>query len=251
MPRLRSAPTIALLALFALATPSFISAQTQPDAQAPPRGERGPGGGRRGGGMGGGGMMMGGGNAGQITAISGDTITVKTVMGPEVTLRTSADTRLFGRDRTPIALKDLKVGDYIGAGGGGPPEDGVVQARFIGVLDDAAVKRIQDFKANLGKTVIAGEVKAINDARLTIARPDGQTQEIELDEGTSLRRGREESITLADIKPGDRVFGDGAVKNGLFVPTELRVMSPGMRRQQRGQEGAPANAPSSPPSPPK
>jgi hypothetical protein len=249
MPRYRSALTIArfTLALFALAAPVCVFAQAQPDPQAQPRGDRGFGG-RRGGGMGGG-MMMGGGNAGQITAISGDTITVKTVMGPELTVHTSADTRFFGSDRSPIALKDLKVGDYIGAGGA-PPQDGVVQARFVGVLDEAAVKRIQDFRANLGKTVIAGEVKAINDTRLTIARPDGQTQEIELDEGTSLRRGREESITLADIKPGDRVFGDGAIKNGVFVPTELRVMSPGMRRQ-RGPEGAPADAAPAPQGPPK
>ena len=43
----------------------------------------------------------------------------------------------------------------------GPPSEGVVQARFVAQLDEAAVKRMQEFKANLGKTVIAGEVKEI------------------------------------------------------------------------------------------
>jgi hypothetical protein len=84
-------------------------------------------------------------------------------------------------------------------------------------------------------------VKEIADTKLTILRPDGQTQVIELDESTSLRR-REESITLADIKVGDRVFGNGELKNSVFVPKELRVMGAGMRRMREQSE---------PPAPPK
>jgi hypothetical protein len=214
----------------------------------PPQGQGGPGG--RGGRAGGGMMMMGGGNAGQITAISGDVITLKTTTGSEVTLKTTADTRVIGKDRQMIAVKDLKVGDYIGAGG--PPGGDASQPRFIRVLDEQDIKRLQEFEANLGKTVIAGEVKAINDTKLTIARPDGQTQDIELDEGTSLKRGRDESITLADVKVGDRVMGQGAVKNGVFVPAELHVMTPGMRRE-RGQGGGQQGPPQgqSPQEPPK
>ncbi len=208
----------------------------------PPQGQGGPGG--RGGRGGGGMMMMGGGNAGQITAIGGDTITIKTTAGSEVTLKTTADTRVIGKDRQMMAVKDLKVGDYIGAGG--PPGGDPSQPRFIRVLDEQDIKRIQEFQANLGKTVIAGEIKAINDTKLTIARSDGQTQEIELDEGTSLKRGRDESITLADVKVGDRVMGQGALKNGVFVPTELHVMTPGMGRrgpQGDGQQGPPQDQP--------
>ncbi len=184
-------------------------------------------------------MMMGNGNAGQITEINGDSFTVKTQMGQTLRVKTTAETRFFGKDRTPAALKDLKTGDYVAAAG--PATEGVVQARFVAQLDEAAIKRMEEFKANLGKTVIAGEVKEIAETRLTILRPDGQTQVIELDESTSLRR-REESITLADIKPGDRVFGNGELKNGVFVPKELRIMGAGagMRRMREQSEPPPA-----------
>ena len=49
-----------------------------------------------------------------------------------------------------------------------------------------------------------------------------------------------ESITLADVKVGDSIAGQGAVKNGLFVPTHLGVMDPAAARQRRrrGAEGS-------------
>jgi hypothetical protein len=240
--------TLTVAALVASATflaaqqPTNPSPEPQPPAAAPaaqppestPAGRtgEGPRGGR---GMG---MMMGGGNSGQVGEVNGDSFTLKTQMGATLTVKTTADTRFFGKDRTPAALKDLKAGDYVAAMG--PVTEGVVQARLVALLDEAAVKRMEEFKANLGKTVIAGEVKEIADTKLTILRPDGQTQVIELDESTSLRRGREESITLADIKAGDRVFGNGELKNGVFVPKELRVMGAGgMRMREQREPAAP------------
>lgn len=239
----RGLKTLSLLLSLVCAAPAQQSASASQAGQRPERASGGPGG--PGGGM----MMMGGGNAGQITAIEGENITVKTMMGATVTLHTSSATRFFGKDRSPIALKDLKVGDYVA--GAGPPaqEGGPVEARFVAALDDAMVQRIRDFQANLGKTVIAGEIKAIDETRLTIARPDGQTQQIELDETSSLKRGRDESITLADVKVGDRVFGQGELKNGAFVPHELRVMTPGMRRGGPRGEGVLINAPPPPEEP--
>ena len=92
-----------------------------------------------------------------------------------------------------------------------------------------------------GKKFVAGEVKAINETKLTIARPDGQTQEIEVDENTSFRRGRE-SITLPDIKVGDFVRGRGEVKNAVFVPQEL-IVGGGQMRMMLGGPGGPGAAP--------
>ena len=69
---------------------------------------------------------------------------------------------------------------------------------------------------------------------------DGETQTIQVDENTSFRKGRE-SITLPDIKAGDKVFGRGAVNSaGVFVPTmlnvgEMRMMMMGPGEGQRGQ----------------
>ena len=84
-------------------------------------------------------------------------------------------------------------------------------------------------REGMGKEFIAGEVKAINGTQLTILRPDGQTQNITVDDSTSFRK-QGESITLADVKVGDHVFGRGALKNDVFVPSALNVGMPGMGR---------------------
>ena len=49
-----------------------------------------------------------------------------------------------------------------------------------------------------------------------------------------------ESITFADVKVGDTIAGQGAVKNGVFVPTQLGVMDAAAmgQRRRRGAEGA-------------
>ena len=92
---------------------------------------------------------------------------------------------------------------------------------------------------------IIGQVKAINETKLTIARPDGQTQDIEVDENTSFKKDNQ-SITLPDIKVGDFVHGQGALKGDTFIPKELIVG--GGQRRMRGQgnqeqdQGKPAGA---------
>jgi hypothetical protein len=40
-----------------------------------------------------------------------------------------------------------------------------------------------------------------------------------------LRRGRD-SITMADIRPGDHMLARGAVANGTFVPKNVMVIPP-------------------------
>jgi hypothetical protein len=79
----------------------------------------------------------------------------------------------------------------------------------------------------LGKKFIIGEVTKIDGTKLTIKRPDGVEQTIEVDEDTSFRKRGNESVTLADIKVGDRVGGRGEIKNGTFVPAVLNIGMPG------------------------
>jgi len=99
-----------------------------------------------------------------------------------------------------------------------------------------------------------GRVTAIDldDAKMTVERPDHVAQTIGFDETTSFRKGGRgvrmggapggagggagatgdaggESITLADIEVGESVRGTGSVKGGVFVPTELVVMERGPR----------------------
>lgn len=169
---------------------------------------------RRGGGHG----RMGRGIMGEITAVNPDGFTVKTMQGTAATVKVSSETK-FMRDQQPIKMSDLKVGNTIGVAGTPDANDPTTwNASFV--VDRTA--QVAEMKANMGKTIIMGEVKAIDGTNLTILRPDGQTQTISVDENTSFKKGRE-SITLADIKVGDRVNGRGALKGGVFVPTELRV----------------------------
>jgi hypothetical protein len=149
-------------------------------------------------------------------------------------------------------------------------------------MDAEQVKKARE---GMGKVYITGRVTAIDmDAlKIIVLRPDGVSQVIGVDEQTSFKRGGRgmsmlasgagvtelgsgavrgsggssaagegsggrasgESITLADVKVGDAVAGRGALKNGMFVPTELGVSDPAGRRRRRELEGgASAAAPS-------
>jgi hypothetical protein len=119
-----------------------------------------------------------------------------------------------------------------------------VGTAVLAVVDPEQVKRMRE---SLGKTWIVGTITAMDlDAlKITVKRPDGQTQTIAVDENTSFRKHRE-SITLADIKVGDELGGQGALANGVFLAKELRVGEPGQMRGMgagRGRRGesAPGN----------
>ena len=70
-----------------------------------------------------------------------------------------------------------------------------------------------------------GEVKSIDAPHITVLRTDNVTQTLELNEETSLRKGRD-SVTMADIQPGDHVFMRGAMQNNVFVPKSVMVIGP-------------------------
>lgn len=157
--------------------------------------------------------------AGTITAIDGTKITIKTLDGATVAIKTGTETQ-FRKDRHAAKLSDFKVGDEIFVGG--ELKDGVVQAKMVGSRPAGGPP---DFREALGKRFIVGEVKAISGTQITILRPDGVTQNITVDESTSFRKDQE-SVTLADVRVGDHVFGRGEMKKDVFVPTELNIGEP-------------------------
>jgi hypothetical protein len=188
----------------------------------------------------GGGMRLPPGEAviGKVTAVAKDSVTVAPAAGGDaVTVKVGENTRIF-KERQPIGLADVKVGDTVFARG--PLNGATLEAAILGVVTPEMAERIQQGMGggkfggggkpqfnpeDLGKKFIAGEVKAIHETKLTIARPDGQTQEIQVDENTSFGRGRE-SITLADIHVGDFVRGPGELKENVFFAKELMVGRP-------------------------
>jgi len=206
---------------------------------------------------------------GTVSAVAGDKITLKTENGDVYTVVLTPNTRLM-KGRDPAKVADVKVGDGIGAMGEMDQPTKTVHALFVSLVDAEQIKKM---KESLGKTWIAGKVTAIDELKLTILRSDKVSQVIAVDEDTSFKRGgrglqammqpdggampqrpgREgapngggggggESITLADVKVGDNVAGQGVLKNGVFVPTELAVVDPTQRRRRQG-EGTPLAAP--------
>jgi hypothetical protein len=182
---------------------------------------------------------------GKVTAKTKDSLTITPMTGGDpITVQTSETTRVT-KERQPFKFEDIKIDEVVFARG--ELKSNTMQAAMVGVVNPEMVQRLQQGgglgggqnaggfnREDLGKKFIAGEVKAIKETKLTIARPDGQTQEIEVDENTSFKKGAE-SITLPDIKVGDFVRGRGELKDNVFTPKELIVG----RGQMRGMMGGP------------
>ena len=167
--------------------------------------------------------------AGTITAIDGNTFTIKTRDGQTAQVTVSDKTE-YRKDRQPAKASDFKVGDLIFVRGE-RTGDNAWQAEMVGARSGGP--GAGNFREGLGKEFIAGEVKAINGTQLTIQRPDGVAQTISVDENTSFRK-EGESVTLADLKVGDHVFGRGQLKNDVFVPAVLNVGQPNFRMRENG-----------------
>ena len=90
------------------------------------------------------------------------------------------------KDRQPVKLTDMKVGDGVGAMGelDARNEDGACGVRRV--MDAEQVKKARE---GMGKVYIVGKVTAIDEVKLTVLRNDGVSQVIEVDEGTSFKRG--------------------------------------------------------------
>ena len=222
---------------------------------------------------------------GEVTAVDGATISLKAEDGSAAKVVTTDNTRIMrgnmrmagpggerggrGQDApqaqppTTIKVADIKPGDGIMAAGEIDPATKTLHAAMVFTTDAAVVKAMRE---NWGKTFISGRVKAVDldNAKITVERPDHTALTIGLDESTSFRRGGPrarggaqgsgedaqpvaggESITLADVKVGDNVAGQGTVKAGVFVPSQLTVSTPGPRHAP-GAAGPAQSAPAAP-----
>ena len=233
--------------LLALATP--VMAQN-PDAS--PQGQEQGASPRSGRGQGRGGPLEGRGIAGKITAINGGSVEMTKLDGTTVTVKITDKTE-FRRDRQPAKIADFKVGDLVFVRGD-ENADHTINAEMIGARTGngpggGAFAGGGGF-GEMGKDFVVGEVKSIDAPKLTILRSDNIIQTLELNEETSLRRGRE-SITMADIHPGDHLVAHGALQNNVFVPKNVMVLSPEQWERMQtmaGGRGQPAgNAPAKAP----
>jgi hypothetical protein len=193
---------------------------------------------------------------GKISAIQSDSIEVTGPDGNKVTLKLTSSTE-YRKDRQPAKLADFKVGDPVIVRTDQPDGKGttaimVASGQFAmrtGPGGPGGQGAGPGMFGTLGKDFVIGEVKAIDPPRLTVMRTDNVSQTLELNEETSLRRGRE-SITMADIRAGEHVIARGAVENNVFVPKNLTVVSPEQwKRMQEMMAGGDPGAPSAPATP--
>jgi hypothetical protein len=196
--------------------------------------------------------MRGQGTAGTISEMKEGALVIKQLNGESATVNLSDKTE-YRKERQPAKLADLKVGDTVMVRGERAGD--AWNAQTVAVVPAEMAQRLGQgggpggpggagggmmmIREGLGKEFIAGEIMAIDETKLTIKRIDGETQVIELDETTSLRRRGGVSITLLDVKVGDQVAGRGKLKDGVFVPEVLNVGEfPQMRMMMGGQEPA-------------
>lgn len=169
---------------------------------------------------------------GSITEISPSSLKLKTPDGTIATVQIGQETQ-FRKERRPAKLTDFKVGDNIGVRGDSIGDD-TWNARMISSAPSPAEAQAR-FREGLGKQFIVGDIKTIDPPNITVQRVDGVEQTVEADENTSFKR-QNDSITLPDLKPGDTVFARGELKDGIFVPSEIRVVDSqiSQRMKQRG-----------------
>jgi hypothetical protein len=215
-------------------------AAVQGQAQSPPP-DAGHGQGRRGG-------MEGHGTIGKITALTGSFVVLTKPDGTAVNVKLTDQTEIR-KDRQPAKLADFKVGDFVMVRGDENADHTLTAQSLSGRSGNGGPGGGMSL-GEMGKDFVAGEVKSIDAPKLTVLRSDNVTQTLEFTEDTSLHKGRE-SVTMADIQPGDHVVIRGALQNNAFVPKSVMVLSPEQwQRMQQFVSGtggpggsAPVNAP--------
>jgi len=174
---------------------------------------------------------------GRIAAIQDGSIRITRPDGSETTIKITSQTE-FRRDREPAKLKDFKVGDGVLVRGEENPDYSVTAQMISGRTGNGGPNggpNRQNPIGTLGKDYVVGEVKAIDPPSITVMRTDNVKQAFELNEDTSLRKGRD-SVTMADIQVGDHVFARGELQQNQFVPKSMMVIEPEQwkRMQENG-----------------
>ena len=168
---------------------------------------------------------------GKVTALRDGVMEITKPDGGLVVVKLTSQTA-FRKDRVEAKLTDFKVGDIVMVRGDENPDHSVT-AKLVGGRTGgqggpqgpgAGGGMMWTAGGTLGKDYVVGEVKSVDPPRLSVLRTDNVTQTIELNEDTSLHKGRE-SITMADIQVGDHLMARGTMQNDVFVPKGVMVIN--------------------------
>ncbi|RLC81692.1 MAG: hypothetical protein DRJ03_19880 [Chloroflexi bacterium] len=156
---------------------------------------------------------------GEVTAVEGDTFTLRAGRGREFSVLTDEATefRVSGVDNPSIA--DLHVGDHV-AGEGEADADGVVRATLVIVLPEQVAR-------------LNGEAFAINGTTLVLDTLGGKVN-ILTDGDTIFRTPGVEEATLDDVEIGERVTAVGAWESDMTFRAVAVGVVGGRRAGQQG-----------------
>jgi hypothetical protein len=143
---------------------------------------------------------------------------VKTDSGQPWRVLYGVNTRVV-KDRGPIRPSEIQAGDMIFAAGNVDAKKKTVGAA---ILIDIPAEEVRKAREGLGKTWSAGKIVSIAGTTIEVHRLDGVEQKITVDENTSFRE-KHDSVTLADLRPGQGFRAEGHVMNGRFTATTFTV----------------------------
>ena len=203
-----------------------------PDGQGAPQGE----GQRR--------FFRGNGVVGRIESLAPGEMKLATPDGATATVHLNSKTE-FRKDQQPAKIEEFKVGMNVFVRGT-KSSDGSWEAEGVSARTGGPGMGMEP--GTFRMEIVAGTVKAIDGTAITVLGLDNTTTTVAVDENTSLRK-RRESITLADIHPGDSVMIRGETKDGAFVPKALNIVDPEQLQRMRQFMGPGGPPPGSAPAP--
>lgn len=153
---------------------------------------------------------------GDVTAITGNTLTVQTLAQGVVKVQTDANTRFRMKDKSNADLSDINVGDRIAARG----------LRTNAVLHADVVVIVP---ANL-HDVVLGEVQSINGNTVVVTKRDGATVNVVTSATTKFHTKDNPNASLADVKVGDGLQAAGVLSGDTLNAAEVRS-GPAPKRQ--------------------
>ncbi|HJZ68670.1 MAG TPA: DUF5666 domain-containing protein [Blastocatellia bacterium] len=158
---------------------------------------------------------------GQVTAIAGSTISLKTRDGSTQSVFTTADTK-FERNHQAAKLSDFKVNDFVAAHGAKNSSGQFVADSVVGG-DAHPPAGPGEHPPGSGHNAIVGDVVSVSTSAgtITVKAHDGSNQVIYTTSSTQFSRNHQ-AAKLSDFKAGDHVAAEGTRdSSGKFTATRV------------------------------
>jgi hypothetical protein len=208
---------------------------------------------------------------GTITSVGVDRFEIKAADGTTQTVMVNDQTQFHERQEgqqppQQIALEDLKVGDHVMVRGAPNADKQVVAAG----VNRVTAEQFQRFQSGGGPgggqggpggggggngraggaygggggagggPRVGGEIVSIKGNQIKVQSRRGGDRVIVVNDQTTFNK-EGKTVTLKDLKPGDRIFAAGKEVDGQFVATEVGTGRPGGGGGRGGGQGPPQN----------